>query len=425
MEKYVPKIPFEGYKWFWATKQPTEALNDPAILLGVLRIIGDLAGRGYRYSSPAFSDGLRSLAADIPTSINLAERVGERNLMRNSGQYWSLLGLIPQGRHGGQIEITELGRAVASGEVEQGDFAALAISALTLPNATSYSEEEIADWRRCDLSIHPLRLILEVLRALNREGQGWLTPDELGRVVVPMAGDRRSAEEMAQWVIAYREDPQCALSWPDCVPRSNDKRFVREFLLFLANYGYVSVSRESGVRNQYKAERYEYLPELEEEIACLCSGNLVPMDLEHARFMRSLEVSSAVVSAVGARRAQRPGQARFRQELLASIGHCPVTNVDLPDVLEAAHIKPHAYGGKESIDNGWPMRVDVHRLFDAGLMRIRPDEGRWCVIEFTSDRARANYRSLDGLGIRLPEQTNRDLVEWRYENYLVGMRVSD
>ena len=35
-ERYVPKIPFEGYKWFFATKAPTESLGDPAVLLGLV-----------------------------------------------------------------------------------------------------------------------------------------------------------------------------------------------------------------------------------------------------------------------------------------------------------------------------------------------------------------------------------------------------
>ena len=55
MASYVPRLPFDGYKWYWACKAPTEALNDPAVLLGVLRIIDNLADRGFRYSSPAFS----------------------------------------------------------------------------------------------------------------------------------------------------------------------------------------------------------------------------------------------------------------------------------------------------------------------------------------------------------------------------------
>ena len=50
MASYVPRLPFDGYKWYWACKAPTEALNDPAVLLGVLRIIDNLADRAHRPS---------------------------------------------------------------------------------------------------------------------------------------------------------------------------------------------------------------------------------------------------------------------------------------------------------------------------------------------------------------------------------------
>ena len=418
MASYVPRLPFDGYKWYWACKAPTEALNDPAVLLGVLRIIDNLADRGFRYSSPAFSDGLRELAADVSeTTVNLAGRVGERNLIRNSGQYWRLLGLIPHESHGGAIEITEFGRAVARGDVEQGDFAAVVIAALTLPNATSYTPEEIALWRSHNLLIHPLRLLLDVLRNLNHQDMGWLSVDEVAKIVVPMSGEQRSAEAIADYIVRARSDETVIDGWPNCAPRSNDLRFIREFLLFLAHYGYVSKTGE-----RRSEERFVYLSELDEEIGKLISGDVNSIGLSEVQRVAEMEISAAVTSAVSIRRSQRPGQARFRQELLASIGRCPLTNVDLPDVLEAAHIKPHAYGGPESQDNGWPMRVDIHRLFDSGKLRVRPD-GNYGVIEFTNPRAEKNYRELVGHAIKIPEQTNLEFVRWRYENYTVGMSV--
>lgn len=68
------------------------------------------------------------------------------------------------------------------------------------------------------------------------------------------------------------------------------------------------------------------------------------------------------------------------------------------------------------------MRVDIHRLFDSGKLRVRPD-GNYGVIEFTNPRAEKNYRELVGHAIKIPEQTNLEYVRWRYENYTVGMSV--
>lgn len=36
MNNYTPKKPFDCYKWYFATKAPTEALGDPAVLLGLI-----------------------------------------------------------------------------------------------------------------------------------------------------------------------------------------------------------------------------------------------------------------------------------------------------------------------------------------------------------------------------------------------------
>ena len=70
------------------------------------------------------------------------------------------------------------------------------------------------------------------------------------------------------------------------------------------------------------------------------------------------------------------------------------------------------------------MRVDVHRLFDAGKLRIRPDN-HYGIIEFTDSGAERNYQNYANKAIIIPEQTNLDYVKWRYDNYLVGMRVNE
>ena len=61
------------------------------------------AGRcGLKYSSQEFADELVELSNDISDSIgvDLARRTGERNIIRNSGQYWKAVGLIPDDSRG-------------------------------------------------------------------------------------------------------------------------------------------------------------------------------------------------------------------------------------------------------------------------------------------------------------------------------------
>ncbi|WP_183629116.1 HNH endonuclease signature motif containing protein [Novosphingobium sediminicola] len=47
----------------------------------------------------------------------------------------------------------------------------------------------------------------------------------------------------------------------------------------------------------------------------------------------------------------------------------------MEDILEAAHIVPHAVIGQKGNDasNGILLRADIHTLFDLNLIRITPD----------------------------------------------------
>ena len=108
----------------------------------------------------------------------------------------------------------------------------------------------------------------------------------------------------------------------------------------------------------------------------------------------------------------RPNQARFRREVLAAYGRCVITNVEMPEVLEAAHIVPFKYHGEDTIANGFPMRMDIHYLFDAGHLRISVDGD-----VFLSDKARWSYGASIPPRIFIPDQINREFLKWRWDNY--------
>lgn len=111
-------------------------------------------------------------------------------------------------------------------------------------------------------------------------------------------------------------------------------------------------------------------------------------------------------------RVYRPNQAAFRKSVLRACERCIITNVTMPEVLEAAHIKPFKYKGEDTVANGFAMRTDIHTLFDTGHLRISP-EG---VIELSS-RARMDYGASIPPRIVVPDFTNKDFLRWRYENY--------
>lgn len=67
----------------------------------------------------------------------------------------------------------------------------------------------------------------------------------------------------------------------------------------------------------------------------------------------------------------RPDQAKFRAAVFDNCnGRCVITGLNV--VMEAAHLVPFADHGPDTADNGLLMRVDIHRLFDLGLMAINP-----------------------------------------------------
>lgn len=108
----------------------------------------------------------------------------------------------------------------------------------------------------------------------------------------------------------------------------------------------------------------------------------------------------------------RPNQTRFRKEILQACKRCIITNVTMPEVLEAAHIKPFKYNGEDTIANGFAMRMDIHLLFDAGHLRIS-DIGEVQL----STRARMDYGATIPPTIVLPNYTNREFLRWRWDNY--------
>ena len=409
---FVPQKPFAGFKWKWACLQCTEGLNDPVVLLGVLFRMRklELANRGIKYNSQAFADELVALSNDIKDrgiGVDLARRTGERNLIRNSGQYWRALGLIPRETHGGVIELTDFGRKVADRKISQTEFAALVIQTLTLPNPAVQSESECRQWREHGLELKPLLLILKILRALNADaGQGFITRAELLQIVIPLSGTvGADVVDYVAFIRARREGRLDLSRWPDYAPSTNDPRMAREFLLFLSNYGYLT-------RKDCAEERFCYNLLLDDEIAEVIS---LAETGETGSLVTRLQASD-VTSEIERKRVQassrRPNQAKFRRAVLGAHPRCLITNVTMPEVLEAAHIVPFKYRGEDTVANGFCLRMDIHQLFDSGHLRIHENGG-----VFLTDRARMDYGALIPPRILLPEWINRDFVRWRWENY--------
>lgn len=67
----------------------------------------------------------------------------------------------------------------------------------------------------------------------------------------------------------------------------------------------------------------------------------------------------------------RRGQAEFRKLLIKAYdGKCCITESSVHEILEAAHIVPHAEETDYSVTNGLLFRSDIHTLFDLHLIWV-------------------------------------------------------
>lgn len=413
-KNFIPKKPFDDFKWKWACLQCTESINDPVILLGVLFRMYKLEQlkSQLKYSSPEFSQELIDLSNDIKDSIgvNLATRIGERNLIRNSGQYWRAVGLIPAGDKTGIIRLTEFGRKVASHEISQTEFSAITIQTFKLPNPHIQSKTEYLKWESNSLILYPLRIILSVVYELFKIGEGYLTTNELTKIIIPLSGAHAQLKDYVNFIQWYRNGEININNWENCCTGANDFRIAREFLLFLSNYGYLNcVSKKNR-----EDEKYYFNSLIEKEISEILDTPITDISLQNV--LEQIRTTS-VISEVERKKVQydktsRPNQAKFRSEVLRSCQRCIITNVTMPEVLEAAHIKPYKYNGEDTIANGFAMRTDIHTLFDTGHLRISTNGA----VEL-SNRARMDYGATIPPKITIPDFTNREFIRWRWDNY--------
>ena len=161
-------------------------------------------------------------------------------------------------------------------------------------------------------------------------------------------------------------------------------------------------------------EIYSYNYTIDTEITEMLAVSPKDESLQEAIIqIRSTDITSEIErKRVQAQRVSRPNQARFRKEVLKACERCIITNVAMPEVLEAAHIKPFKYNGEDTVANGFAMRMDIHLLFDAGHLRIS-DAGEVQL----STRARMDYGATIPPKIVLQEYTNREFLRWRWDNY--------
>jgi putative restriction endonuclease len=98
-------------------------------------------------------------------------------------------------------------------------------------------------------------------------------------------------------------------------------------------------------------------------------------------------------------RKDRKHQSAFRQEILANYAHrCCITSERVVELLEAAHIQPYIDERSNHSQNGLCLRVDLHRLFDEGLISVTSRN----TVAVSDHLAGTSYAGLEGATVSLP-----------------------
>lgn len=101
-------------------------------------------------------------------------------------------------------------------------------------------------------------------------------------------------------------------------------------------------------------------------------------------------------------------------------GACLVTEVNVTEMLDAAHIIPVASGGTESSENGMLLSASAHRALDSGLWAINPS-----TLQIETKKGGPSVQRMKLLITDLSHQSdklNLEALEYRYEKlFLQGV----
>ena len=125
----------------------------------------------------------------------------------------------------------------------------------------------------------------------------------------------------------------------------------------------------------------------------------------------------------------REGQQKFREEVIEAYGGaCALTGVNVPEVLQAAHIDPYRGRGSQFVTNGILLRADIHLLYDAQLLGVMPESH---VIKLSNKLIGSPYERLakeiaggGRLRLRVPEDPalapKEELLNSHYKEFVAA-----
>jgi hypothetical protein len=122
---------------------------------------------------------------------------------------------------------------------------------------------------------------------------------------------------------------------------------------------------------------------------------------------------------------QRLGQSDFRQALLVAYnGKCPISDCDVSEALEAAHIDPYSESESNDTSNGLLLRADIHALFDEHLLAINPETYRVVVDASIQGSSYGSFHDrLLTLPKKVSDRPNRNALIKRWKTFAWARNV--
>lgn len=169
-------------------------------------------------------------------------------------------------------------------------------------------------------------------------------------------------------------------------------------------HGCVEIEFED--ENRAKVKHIEYLYENDRRWTQGFACSWKPADLTEFLEGKEREPLKYLVDA-------RQDQQEFHKRLIDAYGErCCVTEYDVVEGLEAAHVKPFKERGANDITNGLLLRSDIHKLFDRGLLAFQPLGGKARIhLSKTLRDGRSKYSNLHGQVIEIREKVEKALGE--------------
>jgi len=117
----------------------------------------------------------------------------------------------------------------------------------------------------------------------------------------------------------------------------------------------------------------------------------------------------------------RKGQKAFRANIIEAYnGKCAITQCDTLEVLEAAHIVPYLGDDTNHKQNGFLLRVDIHKLFDNFLLTIDPNEYKVLISEKLKS---SQYNQFNMIQISLPNDAldipSKQALRMHYKKFML------